>query len=312
MKKQNISVNLIIIGMVLLMTGFVWNYNRSHMSESNLFDNGILVKTDYQKAKIQSTRLVDFGYYNCLEESNLNAGYIGLEVNTEYTSKEAFKPDPEKPIFANPQYGIYTLREDYGKTDEDGIVLLSLDYGNGMQLVDEFGKIMDSSENCFDKYTYDSKTKIITLHKAEYKKQCKKAKESMKIEFIDLTEEENLNVLKLRINNKVFEFVSPKKNLEETNINLKGVYESTYGCRAESYLTVNEKIDLDSNGTGTLYVSEGSTLTRKISVRYKTYIEDGNNKVVIYSIGSGVYLELSIDEGIGLYDVSSLLFPKMQ
>lgn len=312
MKKQNLVVNLLLIGIVLVLAGLVWNYNRSHMSDSKMFDNGILVKTDFQKGKIQSTRLVDFGYYNCNELSNLNAGYIGLEVNTEYTSKDTFKGDPVKPVFANPKYGMFTLKEDYKKEEEDGIVVLSMDYGNGMVLSDEFGKVIDTDENCFDKYSYDPKTKIITLHKAEYKKQCKRAPEEKKIEFIDITEEDNLNVLKLKINNKIVEFVSPKRELEETNINLKGVYESTYGCRGESYLTVNEKLDLDSNNTGTLYVSESNTLTRKIPIRYKTYLENDKQNVIIYSVGSGVYLELEIDQKLGLYDVGSLFFPKMQ
>ena len=312
MKKQNLVVNLLLIGIILVLSGLVWNYNRSHMSDNKMFDNGILVKTDFQKGKIQSTRLVDFGYYNCNELSNLNAGYIGLEVNTEYTTKDTFKGDSEKPVFANPKYGMFTLKEDYKKVEEDGIVVLSMDYGNGMILSDEFGKVIDIEENCFDKYSYDEKTKIITLHKAEYKKQCKRAPEEKKIEFIDITEEDNLNVLKLKINNKIVEFVSPKRELEETNINLKGVYESTYGCRGESYLTVNEKLDLDSNNTGTLYVSESNTLTRKIPIRYKTYLENDKHKAIIYSVGSGVYLELEIDQKLGLYDIGSLFFPKMQ
>ena len=312
MKKQNLVVSLILIGIVLILSGIVWNYNRSHISNSQSFDNGILIKTKYQKGKIQSTRLVDFGYYNCEEVSNLNAGYEGLEVNTEYTKKEAFQGDSEKPEFANPKYGRFILKEDYEKVEEDGIVVLSLDYGNGMILEDEFGKVMSVEENCFDKYSYDSKTKIITLHKAEYKKQCKKAPNEKKIEFVDITEEENLNVLKLKIDNKIFEFVSKKKNLEETNIDLKGTYESTYGCRTDSYVTVGEKLELNSDNTGTLLVSESTTLTRKIPVKYKTYIEDGKNEVVIYSVGSGVYLELTIDKEMGLYDVGSLIFSKME
>lgn len=285
-----VVVCLVLVGLIFSAISFKIDFSSKEYNEKDGF---IISSTVYNDSIFHECSSIS---YKPISETNTLLDYPRLEYVDDYENKDI--KNGLKPGFADIKYDfvsdLYEDEHDYIKFDLGGGFEYMHSSIDETDIVDKY--------SCYNKYTYNPKTKVITLY-PDQGMSCEDLidmKKTTSIKVKSFNDDGGVARIVIKFDNYTKEFKSYNSSFGLINYDVTGEYVSSSSCRKkDDRLPIDEKLVLNKDYTGTYTINDRKFDVHYLvleSYNYDDYYYDGNDnnkynnvRIYVYSVDNGVF-----------------------